>query len=124
MLEAERDEARGLLALIQTVQSRSEAEAQEIFRQVRRNTHGDDMGTFIRQMRDEGNAGIILEQIQRQHQEQEQQQHGQPTSLGPSALDSVIRLPPLRSVIEVPPTRTNTAAGQPASASADDTEIL
>lgn len=119
MLEAERNEARGLLALIQ---SQSEAEAQELLRRVRRNTHGDDMGTLIRRIRDEGTAGIILEQIQRQHQEQEHQQHGQPTSLDPSALGSVIRLPPLRSVVEVPPMRTNTAVGQPASASAEDTE--
>jgi hypothetical protein len=113
-----KNEARGLLALIQT---RSEAEAQEIFRRIRINTYGDDAGALAQQIRDEIDVGTLLEQHQRREQ---QQQHVLPTGIGSSAPGAVITLPPLRSVIEIPPVGTDPAVDRPAFAFADGKETL
>lgn len=108
ILEAERDEARGLLALIQCG---SEAEAQDISRLMRINTYGDDADASLRRIRNAIDAGAS----ERQGQEPEQEQPRFQQPISNSSVDRpAVNFPPLRSIIDMPPIGSDMA---------DETEI-
>lgn len=96
--EKERDDMRELLSLVQT---RPEPEAQEIFRNIRANTFGGDVGAFVRQIR-EGVLAAAGAQMP--------PSSSMFTQPGAGATPhSAHQLPPLRSVVDMPPT-SNTMA--------------
>jgi hypothetical protein len=112
-LETERDEAREILALIQSL---PEAEAQVICRRIRLNTDSMDLGVFLQQTREDVDSGVCTEQGQQQHQ------HQLPHTSFDSETSSPINLPPLRSVVEVPRAETTTALERPSVATLEDAE--
>ncbi|KAM0724075.1 hypothetical protein Q7P37_000255 [Cladosporium fusiforme] len=91
ILERERDEAR---ELVSAIRSRPELEAQELHRRIRADTHGDDIGALIYEVRVAMNADASS----RQQQDQHQVSFSQAGSNAPAP-----QLPPLRSVINIPP---------------------
>nr|OQO27739.1 hypothetical protein B0A51_05531 [Rachicladosporium sp. CCFEE 5018] len=93
-LERERDNYRTLLSLIQ---SRPEAEAQEIYRHIRSNHHGGDIGALIQAVRE---ASISKEPSPLTRMESAP---NPATTRGDMAM---VNLPPLRSVVDIPPTGT------------------
>ncbi|OQN97122.1 hypothetical protein B0A48_17218 [Cryoendolithus antarcticus] len=93
-LERERDNYRTLLSLIQ---SRPEAEAQEIYRHIRSNHHGGDIGALIQAVRE---ASISKEPSPLTRMESAPHPA---TTRGDIAM---VNLPPLRSVVDIPPTGT------------------
>jgi hypothetical protein len=118
VLETERDDAYELIALIQ---SQPEAEAQDILRRIRTNTHGTDAGAFVLQIRDVINTGTLLQQQQQEQRQQEERQPPQNSQAVPGLGVGTIT-PPLQSVIDLPPSRTNTAVVRPSVAFVDGTE--
>ncbi|KAK6419594.1 hypothetical protein LTR95_017043 [Oleoguttula sp. CCFEE 5521] len=89
-LERDRENYRTLMSLIQ---SRPEAEAQEIYRDIRANIHGGDIAALIHAIRDGriANGTSLLTRIE-----------SAPTSTGTCGDIAMVNLPPLRSVIDVP----------------------
>ncbi|GAB7335552.1 hypothetical protein MBLNU13_g07890t1 [Cladosporium sp. NU13] len=112
-LERERDEARELLALIQSL---PDAEAQVIFRRVRLHAQSMDIGVFVQQVRKDMESGVCTEPGQQQLLRQ------LPSSNLGSETSSSVTLPPLRSVIEMLRAETTTALNQPSVALPEDTE--
>lgn len=122
MLERERDEARELVAALH---SRTESEAQDIYNRVRSSTFSDDMGALIQEVRDATSPRPRLQQQLRPHQQHQdaslhqldrQQQHAQQSqqmpqqqtmfsqsNLGPGHPAPGPQLPPLRSIVDMPP---------------------
>lgn len=92
--------------------SSSEFGAQELYRHIRAGTHSEDFGAIIREVREAVDAEAMSQQ-QHQHQQQQQQQQQQQyqhqvalsqAGFSPSDTGPAPQLPPLRSVVDVPPT--------------------
>ncbi|OQN95435.1 hypothetical protein B0A48_18492 [Cryoendolithus antarcticus] len=97
-LERERDNHRTFMSLIQ---SRPEAEAQEIYRHIRANNHGGDIGALLHAIREvaiNGGAALLTPV------------EAAPTSQFHRGNMTTVNLPPLRSVVDVPPSGTVHAA--------------
>ncbi|OQN95121.1 hypothetical protein B0A48_18863 [Cryoendolithus antarcticus] len=90
-LERERDNYRILMSLIQ---SRPEAEAQEIYRHIRANNHGGDVGALLHAIREVAitSGAALLTPVD-----------AAPTTSFHRGNMAVVNLPPLRSVVDVPP---------------------
>jgi hypothetical protein len=115
--------------MIAQIQSRPEPEAREIYRHMRTKTHAGDLGAFIREITDTMSEGALRQQPQQgqsyhyqqferdrknsQHQYQlhlRSQQHHLPQQQRPNTFfqpdyavtGSTVRLPPLRSMVQVP----------------------
>ena len=111
-LETERDEVRGLLALIRSL---PEPEAQVIFRRIRLSTDSMDLGLLSQQIRDDVDSWMCTEQSQRHLQ------HQLPyVSMHPEATSPIPYLPPLRSVVEIPQVEAPTAPDEPPIATLED----
>jgi hypothetical protein len=97
------------------------AEAGVIFRRVRQDTDSMDLGASVQQIRDDIDSGIFTGQ----NQQQLQQQHQLPrVILGSETPGSIVRLPPLHSLIESPRTETITTLGRPSIATPEHAEWL
>ncbi|KAK6433054.1 hypothetical protein LTR95_010769 [Oleoguttula sp. CCFEE 5521] len=83
------------------IQSRPEVEAQEIYRHIRANNHGGDVGALLHAIREVaingGAAKLTLVEAA-------------PTSQFHRGNMTIVNLPPLRSVVDVPPPGTVHAA--------------
>jgi hypothetical protein len=122
-LERERDEARDLIA---HMQSRPQPAAQEIFRHIRSYTHASDLGAFIHrtmnaisgstlQQQSEHRQPCHYQQPERNHKNLQYPQRRLPQEQRPSAFIQpgytttgfTYELPPLRSIVGVPPAGIN-----------------
>lgn len=94
VLLRERDEARELVALIH---SRPRVGAEELYRDIRGDTHSDDIGTLIRKVLEAFNASVSSQQ-RCQHQNSFSDDGSNPPNT-----EAVPHLPPSRSVVKLPP---------------------
>jgi hypothetical protein len=122
-LERERDEARDLIA---HMQSRPQPAAQEIFHHIRSYTHASDLGAFIHETTNAISGGTLqqqsehrqpchYQQLERNHKNMQYRQRQLPQQQcpntffqpGPTTIGSTYELPPLRSIVGVPPAGIN-----------------
>lgn len=95
-----------MLELIALLQSRPEPEAQEIYRQIRMNTYSGDINAFVRQIHEGvlGGAAMVPRRLSLPHQQQlPSQSTFPPYGAAPQPPGSATQLPPIRSVVDLPP---------------------
>lgn len=108
-LERERDEARDLVALIH---SSPEPEAQELYRRIRSETRGEDVGALVHEVRE------AIESESSSQQSRQQQQYRPQAAFPQAGYDPVnilppTQLPPLRSIVDMGPSSGGLAQQQP-----------